>query len=375
MIERRRSLSGFAIAAAIGIAIATSACGTVGGKPFARAFAEGERAYSAGRFRDAAAAYERAAEIAERDRDRDEALYAAAVARQRDGDLDGALAAFDRLAAADPPGERGVRSAYRAAKIRIDRGEKAKGLAALEALFHKYPDHGQAQRSLRTVLLEIEETKGKAAALAWEESLLPAFEGTRLGEEICYDLGLRKQELGSASAALVQFLSCAERWPYPKGALFDDSLWQASLLHEQLGDYKSAIADLHRLLAIREKSDFNGTYDRPRMPQAQLRIGELHRDHGEHPAARRAFHAVYDEFPRSILRAKALFLEAKVAREDGDDAGSCALARKLIGEFPDSRFARKADETCGAVAADAEALRKAREERRKKGIAEAEDDG
>jgi TolA-binding protein len=350
-------------------------CGTVGGNTFVRAFAAGDRAYGAGRFAEAAHAYEEAAKVAERDRDKEEALFAAADALHRGGDDDGALRIFDQLAAARPAGERTFYAAFRAARIRIARGQVKEGYAALTKVFTEAPEVGVAHQALRKVVRHVEETEGKAAALQYEVSLYASFEGNRLGEEILYDVSLRKIDIGDANGALDGFLKCADKYPYPGGALFDDALFHASLLHEQLGDAKAAIEDLRRLLAVREQSDFNGTYDRPRMGPAQFRIAELQRDKlSDHAAARASFRRVYDDFPRSLLRPKALYFEAKLAHDDGDANGACAVAKKLLDEFPDTRWARKADDTCTAVKDRAEALRKARAERRKKGLPLTPDD-
>jgi TolA-binding protein len=348
----------------------TIGCGTVGGTPFVRAYAAGDRAYTAGRFAEAAQAYEEAAKIAERDRDKEEALFAAADSLYRGGDEDGALKLFDQLAAVRPAAERTYYAAFRAARIRIARGQVKEGYAALAKVFAEAPESGVAHQALRKVVRHVEDTDGKAAALKYEEGLYPTFEGTRLGEEILYDVSLRKIDIGDANGALAGFLQCADKYPYPSGALFDDALFHASLLHEQLGNAPAAIDDLRRLLAVREKSDLNGTYDRPRMGPAQFRIAELQRDKlGDHPSARASFRKVYDDFPKSLLRPKALFFEAKLAHDDGDEPGACAVAKKLLAEFSDSRWARKADDTCAAVKDQAEKLRRERAERRKKGIA------
>jgi tetratricopeptide (TPR) repeat protein len=351
--------------------LALTACGTPGGTAYVRAHAAGDRAYTAGRYLEAAEKYEEAAKTAKRDRDHDESLYAAAVARLKGGDVNGALAHFDTLAKEDPPGERAIRSAFRAAELRIERGETAKGYADLEAIMKKAPEHGVARRALMAVVNNIEESEGKAAAIAWEEKFYPGVASTRLGEEVCYDLAHRREKNGDDKGALNGFLSCADKYPYPKGALWDDSLWHASRLHEKLGDANAAIADLQRMLDKREKSYMSGSYNRPRMSGAQFRIAELQRDLlKDNTAARASFRKVYAEHVSSILRPRALFEEAKIS----EPGAACALAEKLLAEFEDTRFARKADEVCPAVAPKAEALRKKREEKRAKGIKEAEDD-
>ncbi len=361
-------------AVALFLALAAFGCG--GNKnTFLRAFAEGHRAYSAGRYLEAAAEYEEAAKVADKDRDRDEAMYSAGVARLKGGDTVGALRIFDGLAAETPLGERGWRAAYRAATIRIAQGDTKRGYADLEKIYRAAPEHGTAKRALFAVVLNIEETEGKEAAIAFQEKLWPAVAKTRLGEEICYDVATRRKALGKKEEALAGFLSCADKYPYPEGALWDDSLWHASLLHEELGDPKKAIADLERILEKREKSYLSGSYNRPRMAPAQFRIAELQRDGLKDPAAARAsFHRVYVEHHTSILCPKALWNEAKVAQDQGDHPAACALADKVLVEYKESRYARRADEVCEKVKERAEALRKERLERRKKGAVTKDDE-
>ncbi|GAC1300946.1 MAG: hypothetical protein NVSMB1_26950 [Polyangiales bacterium] len=354
----------------IGFALVTFAacalgCGTVGGTPFLRAYSAGDRAYSAGRFDDADLAYRDASKVAERPRDREESLYAAADSEFRAGHIDEALRTFDQLSMAEPRGERSIRASYRAARIRIAAGDEAVGYRALQRILELAPEHGVSHRALMLVTAHIEATGGAEAALSWEASFLPRVADTRLGEEITYDMALRRESTGDLAGALRGFLACADRYRYPTGALFDDALFHASVLHERLGDAQGAVTDLERMLSVHETSLMNGSYDRPRMPPAQLRIGELqHRLLHDHAKARESFHRLSKEFPHSVLRAKSLFLEAEIARDDGDTKSACALASNLVDDFADSRYARRADTLCTAFAPRAAALRKILRERR-----------
>lgn len=70
-----------------------------------------------------------------------------------------------------------------------------------------------------------------------------------------------------------------------------------------------------------------------------MRIAELYRDKlHDHAAARREFHKLYVEHTTSVLRDDALWAEAQLAREDGDQGEACSLVAKLGREFPQSRF-------------------------------------
>jgi tetratricopeptide (TPR) repeat protein len=363
-VSRLRAL---AAAATLTLSLATAACGTVGGVPFVRAYAAADRHYSAGRFLEAADAYEDAAKVAERARDREEALYAAADSHWRAEDFDGALKRFDALADSKPIGERSIRARYRAAQIRLARGDEAAAYEGFTRVFTDAPEHGMARKALFAVVGHVEATKGKSAAIAFELELYPRFQDNRLGEELCVDVNKRREEIGQAQEALAGYLGCAERYPYPHGALFDDALYRASFLHEKLGNPKAAIADCERILAVRETSYASGSYNRPLMAAAQFRIAEIQRDAlGDKAAARASFHKVYANHPDSILRPKALHEEGKLAREAGDASAACDAAKLLLDEFDWTRWARSAGELCPALEARAKKLREARDARRRK---------
>lgn len=362
MSRARALLAALAVAASL----ATAACGTVGGATFVRAYAAADRHYSAGRFLEAADAYEAAAKVAERTRDRDEAMYAAADAHWRAEDFDGALKRFDALADQKPAGERAIRARYRAAQIRLARGDEAAAYEGFTRVYTDAPEHGMARRALFAVVAHVEAQKGKSAALAFELELFPRFQDNRLGEEICFDVNQRREAIGQAQEALAGYLSCADRYPYPHGALFDDALYRASFLHEKLGDPKAAIADCERILAVRETSYASGSYNRPLMASAQFRIAEIQRDAlGDKGAARASFHKVYANHPDSILRPRALHEEGKLARDAGDASGACEAAKHLLDEFEWTRWARSAGELCPALEERAKTLRDARGARRR----------
>jgi tetratricopeptide (TPR) repeat protein len=351
---------------AVALVLGAAGCGTVGGKTFVRAYAAADRDYSAGRFLDAADSYESAAKVAERDRDRDEALYAAADAHWRAGDDAGALERFDKLADASPPNERSIRCRYRAAEIRLARGEADAAYAGFTRVFTESPEHGVARKALYAVVGHVEATKGKSSAIAYELELYPKFEHNRLGEELCFDVNRRREDIGQAQEALRGYLGCADRYPYPSGALFDDALIRASILHEKLGDAKAAVADCERILAVRETSYASGSYNRPLMATAQLRIAELQRDAlGDKAAARASFHKVYANHKDSILRPKALYQEAKLAQEAGDASAACDLGKTLLDEFSWTRWARTSDELCPALKERAQKLRDERTNRKR----------
>jgi len=313
-------------------------CASGAGEGFLHAKGQGDRAYSAGRYDEAAGAYEEASRRATRPRDRAEALYLEGCAYLRERSWQQARIAFGRLIGEMPSSDRAHRASFDLGDLEIDAGNVEQGYEILHDAMLKHPNDGLARRALERYLGWLEQN-GRDS-LAWLRSIGPRFASTELDETARYLLASRIEATADWQRARDAYVACAERHPYPQGSLFDDALWRASLLDERLGRPQEAISDLRRMLAVREESTLAGSYERPRFSPAQFRIAVLYRDSlGDHRSARREFHRLYAAHKSSILRDDALWEEAKLAREDSDGDAACALGAILATEFRESRYA------------------------------------
>jgi outer membrane protein assembly factor BamD (BamD/ComL family) len=122
-------------------------------------------------------------------------------------------------------------------------------------------------------------------------------------------------------------------------------------MDEKLARPAHGIEDLERMLKEHETTSLTGTYQRPRMPAALMRIAKLYaeglHDNAHAEEALRRFHS---EFPHSRNRAAALWLEAELLREDGDTNKSCDRLGDLAKDFPDSRYLPCAQTVCTGIA-------------------------
>jgi tetratricopeptide (TPR) repeat protein len=331
-----------------GAAPALGACAPQRGASYELAFAEAARAESAGRFAEAAGAYDRATLAAVRERDRDQARWDAAEMLARAGDLSEALARLDAIAS-DERGEHRAEAAYRAATLRVERGDAAQGWSAMEKVPRRFPGHGVAHAAVRRLVDHADE-QGPRAGLEAARALERDLAGTELAPLAAFLVAEHLEALGDDAGALAAYLQIADRWPYPSGAFFDDSLWHASLLDEKLGRARAAVDDLERLVKERETTTIVGTYERPKYVPAMLRIGALWRDllH-DHARAREAYHRLYADYRNSTSRDDALWLEASLWREDGDLASACSRLGTLVHDFPDSRYVPCATRECAGL--------------------------
>jgi len=330
---------------ALALSVALLACrGAELPAAYAHARDDAERAYSAGQFEAAAKLWLAAAKAADAPRDRNEARYRAAASYQRAGKLEDARELYVKLAAGNS--ERAARAAFALADLQLAAGDEAGGYAALEAAARKYPSSGVANLALRRYFAELAEHGGNEAVLAYIARAEPELDRSELAEQLLYERAQRLNAEGKDALARDAYLVVADRYPYPHGAYWDDSLFHASECEQRLGNSARAVALLERMLAAREESHLSGSYERPRFAEAAYRVGELYRDQLKDPeAARLAFHTVYERFPSSTLRDDALWQEALLARQQGARA-ACIPLGLLVRDLPDSRYAPCAAKLC-----------------------------
>jgi tetratricopeptide (TPR) repeat protein len=329
--------------------VVLAACAPNRGTAYQKALAEAQRLHHAGRFEESAAKYDEAAKEAKVPRDAVFMRYQAALVRIRAGDRARAARDLREIANTDPPNAYSAQAAFKAADLAWDLDKNA-GYAELEAMALKFPATGVAWVALQRVFRHDDENGGPQKTIAHIDALSPRVKSTNLEELVTYERARRLDMLGKSAEARDAYLDVAARWPYPKGAFFDDSLYRASEMEEKLGRPREAIDHLERLLSFREKSTTIGSYERPRYAPAILRIAKLYEEKiGDRQKAREALHRLYREFTTSTLRDDALWREAALWRKDGDNATACDRLATLTDDFPDSRYVPCVVEQCPKV--------------------------
>jgi tetratricopeptide (TPR) repeat protein len=311
-----------------------------------------ERAYSAGRYREAGERWLEASQAAEAERDASEARFRAAASFERAGDLSRADAIFTELDREG--GERAARALYERAVLAERRGEEARAQELYIESLRRYPTSGTSPTALDRHLRYVEQNRGEDAVLARLDELVRELAGGDLDERVRYTRARRLDRMGKTELALAAYLDTAARHPYPEGAFWDDALFRAASAEQKLGRPREAIALLERLLAEREEAHGPGSYERPRYAEARYAIAELYRDALDDSArARREFLRVWYDHPTTLLRDDALFQAALLARADHDTEQACAAARTLKHDAPDSRYAGCVSHLCPALEAPA----------------------
>lgn len=351
-VRGRLALAARLGALALGLTAGAGCGAPAAAESYLLAMAEGGRAYNAGRYQEAARAFARAESEATRVKDRDEAIFLRARMAERQGHWDEAAELYRHLVQVSADGPRAVRAIFELAENEIAHGEQARGWEALRAALLRYPNHGSARRALKRVAEHLGETEGEPAARRFLAQSQTTFAGTEAESQARYENAKSLEREGLLAEARDEYAALAQAHPYPLGSLTDDSLWRAALIEEQLGRYPQAVALLEQMIAPAERGITGASYERPRFPNAQLRIARLYRDHlHDDEAARRAFHRMLERHPEAAATDDALWQEALLAKKAGDDDDVCALMRTLKDDYPSSRYLRCLDRLCPSEAA------------------------
>jgi hypothetical protein len=326
-------------------------CAPVHGLAYERAMADADQAEVSGRYAESAAGFDAAARHARIPRDQTHATYLAALMFERAGDLPSARERYVALSSASPPAEDSGAAAYKEAAMDLRAGDEARGWAEMKAMLLRFPNDGTAKSAMHRILQHIDETEGPAASAAYLRVVEPSLAPTERAEEVAYETALRILASGKLLEARDALVRVAARWRYPVGALWDDALYKAAEIDESLGRPASALADLDAMLSQQEASILNGSYVRPRFPEAEMLAAKICRDELHDPArARQLFHAAYARFPDWGERDRALWLEAELWKKDARPAEECEALATLIREVPDSRYVPCATERCPTLA-------------------------
>ncbi len=303
-----------------------------------------------GRHADAARHWHAAAEAAPDAKNRDEAWYREASSLQRAGNHARARDVLKRLATA-AKGERKIRSTFDAAYAQLEQGDETAGLDALERAIIAYPDSGLASGGVTRLLSRVSEKRGPSAEKRVLDRLWQRLREREVGQLLGYRRARWADAHGSPQQALPLYLETMRAHPYPLGRYWDEAALRAADLQVQLGNAQAALTLLKNMLSHRETSDFVGSYER-HYSKARYRMAEIFRDElDDCRGAREHFLAVVDDFRTSLLRDDALWNAARCAERLGNLDQACADLERLVGDWPESRYAACANGICPTLPA------------------------
>ncbi len=305
------------------------------------AMAEGGRHMRHGRDEQAAEAFDRGAQTADRRVDQDEARYRQSRALEDAGRDEEALVILDAIGNRQPPSRRTARALYDGAKIRLRLGQDAMAYAGFERVIREHPDTGLGPRSL-TLLLRAREEPAEAR-IAWLEGIYPEVRESEMGDDILAAMAdvFRVEEDETSLRATLERMVADH--PYPQGHRWDDAILELVALDRENGESERALERLEAMLERHETTQMVGTYTLHAFPEAQrLRAEILHRDLGRTREAIREYETLIETYEHSTIRDDAMLARAELLFAS-DEQAACDGLTELLESYEVGRAHRRAE--------------------------------
>lgn len=307
------------------------------------ALAEGDRHAGHGRDEEAAVAYARAAEEADRRVDRDEALYRQSRAEVDAGNPERAIELLLTIANTHPPSRRTPRALFDAGRLRYELGDVEGAIDLFRRVTLEFPEEGPAARGLVWWLRHHEEAGDPDRALAVLDWLLPRVRRSKLGDDILAHEARIRFEQNDREGARAALERTVRDYPYPYGHRWDDATLRLAEMDVEDGEYRRAVARLEALLERSEGTSMVGSYTLPAFAEALMRIARIQRVHlRDRGAADAAYEAVYDDYETSLLRDDALVERGEMWLEAGERERGCGYLEDAVEEFEVGSARRRA---------------------------------
>lgn len=303
-------------------------------------------------------------ELAERapseDARRQALLEYALVARAQRA-WDEALVRLERVWREPNRDSAGGRAMYEAGRIELEHlGRVVEAQATLFRALREYPDSVGSEFALdildHRARFDAREAQDPAQRRqrfdAWAgqlDSLARELTGREVARAILMRLAnVQDVELDDARAALDVYgrvtKECADC------ATADDARWQMALLHRKLGQHAQAVHAFEGLASQRETSWFVGTYNSGWAQDARYALATLYlEDLGDRPRAIAQFERFLRDYPDSTRGDDALWHIAALWAKSGDADAQREALEKLVGKYPESRFAGPAGKQLEAL--------------------------
>ena len=253
---------------------ASFGCGAGPSASYRNAKGLGDRAYSSGRFDEAASAYASAHQVADPPRDAAEALYLEASSYRRSRAFDRARTTYERLMAEQPASNFARRAAFDLANLEIDAGNPQKGYEQYRKLTTSHANDGLARQAMERYLEHLESTAGDP--VAWLRSIMPRSPrpSSTKPRATRWLATSRNPPIGRRARRLPG-LRCAP--PVPQGRALRRRPVARIAIGRKARKTRTSNRAFASMLAVRETSTMTGSYERPNFPGSGSHRGALPR--------------------------------------------------------------------------------------------------
>ena len=308
-----------------------------------------ERALSEGRHADARAAFERLEQSAASRADVVSTRMRRAEsfrAEKRYGEAEAILAELARTG-------KGLELAvvakiqYQLARVLLDAGRRDRGEARLWLVVKRFPDTAYGHRAF-LLLRGIWRERSKDDWIERCRGLYRHDPKSELADNALYEAGRvyfeRETDEDDLKAAEL-YQKVLDRWDFSTSSLWDDALWDMSLIHHRHRRYAQEVDLLERLLATREFTSWIGSYEHFNYKHAHFRLGRVHYENlRDYAGAARWFGSFAAAFPMTRMEDDALWWLGHSLAKAGQGAAARKAFERLVQSHPDSKYARRVRE-------------------------------
>ena len=269
-------------------------------------------------------------------------LQLARLAADR-GDHERALKRYRGIWSKELDDATGARAMFEAAELTEEElGEGAEARRMRRRLIGRYPASMWAERSVEVLA---EDFARRDAWEAFEQEFRAMYRrarGTPVADDILFTTGETFEERGGdLDKALAYYRKTMRR--HPEANFTDDAEWRAARILVDRQNWEPAVRILERLAERVKTSWFVGTYNSPLASKARFRLGMIHLTHlSEYREAIEHFRRYLADFPRNAKADDSAWHIAHAYRLMGDRSEYRKALRRLIEEFPESRYVERA---------------------------------
>lgn len=304
---------------------------------------EGQRFQDRGDYDRAEERYRQLLEEADDEEDRRYVqLQLARVAADR-GNYDDAIARYTEVWSDAEEGSIPARAMYEASQLHrehLDAPGRSRELRT--QIVRQFSGTTWAERSVESLAERYREREDWRGLRRDFDEMYEEVRDTPVAEDILYTVGnILNRDAENPDAALEYYQRLLEN--HPAGDLVDDTEWEAAQIHLRRQHWDAAIPLLRSLAEKVQASAWVGTYNSPHASKARYRLGFIHLTHlDDYRKGIEHFRTYLDDFPDNRRADDAAWHIAQAYRLLGDSENHRRALRRLVEDYPESRYARRA---------------------------------
>jgi len=231
------------------------------------------------------------------------------------------------------------------ARAVLDLGQDARGERLLNELMNRRPQMIFGHRAF-LYLATTYRQRDTDLLIEWCRRGYRRHTDTDLADNFAYEAArahyLRNTEVDDAAATKLYGI-VLERWGFESSPLWDDALWELSMIHHRRGRFHAELDLMKRLLSTRDTT-WLGSYQIKNYRFAHFRIGKLYYfELADAEKAARQFADFEKVWPHSRLVDDTLWWRGHALLKAGKRKAAEGVFARIRRDYPESKYVRRMD--------------------------------